>query len=93
MWQVNVSKKMVKQSNKLPKHIFSLYINLLIDLKRNGPYRNNWANYSSLKGKKNVYHCHIKKGKPTYVVIWEIVDKHIKIMEVTYVGTHEKVTY
>ena len=27
------------------------------------------------------------------MAVWEIKDKTIKLMEVTYVGTHEKATY
>jgi len=35
---------------------------------------------------------HLKKGQPTYVAVWEVVDNKIKIVdvEVVYVGTHEK---
>lgn len=39
------------------------------------------------------HHCHLKKGHPTYVVIWQVTDKTIKLVEVTYVGTHEKAPY
>ncbi|MEA3429487.1 MAG: helix-turn-helix transcriptional regulator [Thermodesulfobacteriota bacterium] len=31
-----------------------------------------------------------KKGRPTYVAVWEVVDKKIRLVEVSYVGTHEK---
>ena len=61
--------------------------------KKHGPYRANWANYSTLKGRNNEFHCHIKKGKPTYVVCWRLGDKKIEMLEVTYVGTHEKAPY
>lgn len=33
------------------------------------------------------------KGHPTYVAIWEIMDKEIRLIEVTYAGTHEKAPY
>jgi hypothetical protein len=39
------------------------------------------------------YHCHIKKGRPTYVVVWQVTDREIKIVEVKYVGTHEGADY
>lgn len=39
------------------------------------------------------HHCHIKKGRPCYVAIWEERDRSIKLVEVTYVGTHEKAPY
>ena len=63
------------------------------DLESNGPMALKWSNFGKLKGMTNVYHCHLKKGNPTYVAVWEIKDKTIKLMEVTYVGTHEKATY
>jgi len=40
-----------------------------------------------------LHHCHLKKGRPTYIAVWEINDKEIKLVEVTYVGTHEKAPY
>lgn len=34
-----------------------------------------------------------KGGKPTYVACWYIKDKKVKIVEIYYVGTHEKAPY
>ena len=62
-------------------------------LEKEGPYRSNWPNYSPLKGTDGVFHCHFKKGTPTYVACWKIKDKTIEVMEVVYVGTHEKAPY
>ena len=56
-----------------------------------GPVRGNWPNYSRLSERR--HHCHIKKGKPTYVAIWEVTNKGIRLIEVTYAGTHEKAPY
>jgi hypothetical protein len=56
-----------------------------------GPVRGNWDNYSKLTG--NRHHCHLKKGQPTYVAVWHVTDKTIKLVEVIYVGTHEKAPY
>jgi hypothetical protein len=53
--------------------------------------RGDWPNYSKLAGGR--HHCHLKKGKPTYVAVWEVLDKDIKLIEVQYVGTHEKAPY
>ena len=39
------------------------------------------------------YHCHLKKGKPTYVAVWKVTDKENRPVEVRYVGTHEKADY
>jgi hypothetical protein len=35
----------------------------------------------------------LKKGRPTYVAVWELKDKEICLVEVTYAGTHEKALY
>lgn len=40
-----------------------------------------------------VYHCHLNKGRPTYVVVWQVKDRLILLVEVTYVGTHENAPY
>jgi mRNA-degrading endonuclease HigB of HigAB toxin-antitoxin module len=37
--------------------------------------------------------CHLKKGQPTYVAVWQVIDKEIRIVEIKYVGTHEKAPY
>jgi len=34
-----------------------------------------------------------QRGSPTYVAVWRVGDKAKKIIEVTYVGTHEKAEY
>lgn len=95
-WKVSLSKSAQKQAKKLPKSI-RLQINLLMrEMEQFGPIRKNWSNFSSLEGKglpKNVYHCHIKKGKPTYVACWHVEDKKVKIVEVFYVGSHENAPY
>lgn len=53
--------------------------------------RGNWPNYSKLG--KNRHHCHLKKGHPTDVAVWEVKDDQIKPVEVTHVGSHEKARY
>ncbi len=63
-----------------------------------GPIRRSWPNFSALSKKKKkippgAYHCHLKKGRPTYVVFWRIQNKKVKIVEVFYVGSHEDVPY
>lgn len=51
--------------------------------------------YSKLVAGKAVdlRHCHITRGKTTYVVCWEVVDNKIRVIEVYYVGSHEKTPY
>ena len=64
---------------------------LLAELEISGPVRGNWSNYGKLS--KTRHHCHLKKGNPTYVAVWEEGPQGIQFIEVTYVGTHEKAPY
>ena len=91
MWHVNLTKKTLKQANKVPDNVKGRLFLLLSEIEKDGPVRGNWKNYSKLG--KGVHHCHIKSGRPTYVVCWEEVNNKIKIIEVYYVGTHEKAPY
>lgn len=93
MWTVNKKKKLVKQIKKLPVGIQQKLFALIKDLNAEGPIQIQWPNFGKITGQVDIYHCHIKKGNPTYVVIWEVKDKKIKILEITYVGTHEKAPY
>jgi len=61
---------------------------LIREIELTGPVKGNWPNYSKL-GKER-HHCHLKKGKPTYVAVWEVKNKEIRLVEVVYAGTHEK---
>jgi hypothetical protein len=91
MWTVTLSSKARKGRLKLPAAIEAAFKVLLAELELNGPTRQNWANYSKLG--KNLHHCHIKKGHPTYVAVWSVEKGQIKLIEVLYVGTHENAPY
>ena len=90
-WQVTLNRQTEKQVRRLPLKIRQRLYYLLTEMEQCGPVRGNWANYGKLE--KNVHHCHIKKGKPCYVAVWEVHDQTIRLIEVTYVGTHEKAPY
>lgn len=90
-WKVNTSKAVAKALPVLPKSVNDTLRVLMQELEMKGPVRGNWQNYSKLG--PNKHHCHIKKGRPTYVAIWVEVDGAIKIIEVTYAGTHERAPY
>jgi hypothetical protein len=96
-WDVGYSSKADKQKKNLPNKIQNLLALLVKEIELQGPLRSNWPNFSPLKKDKGIpkdaYHCHLKRGKPTYVACWYIEDKKIKIVEVFYVGTHEKAPY
>jgi mRNA-degrading endonuclease RelE of RelBE toxin-antitoxin system len=93
-WTVIFSRKAEKQKNKLPSDIAdNLYI-LQRELENSGPYVPSWSHFGKLGGSKSTFfHCHLNKGRPTYVVVWQIVDKFIRILEIQFIGTHEKVNY
>jgi mRNA-degrading endonuclease RelE of RelBE toxin-antitoxin system len=92
-WQVFFTKHVAKQIMRLPETVVLSMRALVAEIEHLGPLRYNWKNFSKLKGSDDLYHCHIKKGKPTYVVCWNVVNKKIKIVEVYYVGTHENAPY
>lgn len=91
-WEVLFSKKAVKQIEGLPKEAQRAVRFLAEDL-RTGPIAPQWPNFSKLRRGKNCYHCHLRRGRPTYVAVWRVRDKKAKLIEVLYVGTHEGIDY
>lgn len=91
-WTVDIVGQAKKSDKNLSKDATKAFVLLLNELKTKGPYRHDWPNYTKMKGIDD-YHCHLKKGKPTYVVCWIIQDKNKRIIEVYYAGTHEKAPY
>jgi hypothetical protein len=95
-WAVAFSKSAGKQYDKLNRSGSRPPINdaidtLVIDLQKNGPHLSNWPNYGPLEA--GHFHCHLRKGKPTYVACWRVIDKQNKQIEVYYVRSHEGVPY
>ncbi len=90
-WSVELSRKAVKQAAKLSRSARQALFALLYDIETKGPVRGDWLNYSKLE--QGRHHCHIKKGNPTLVAVWQVYDKQIRLVEITYVGTHEKAPY
>lgn len=90
-WTVDISKKVAKGLPRLPKSVASVLGLLLRELEMSGPVRGNWSNYGKLG--QGRHHCHLKKGKPTYVAVWIEVQGTVRVIEVTYVGTHEGAPY
>lgn len=96
-WQVEIKPqvaKIIKNRRKMPKEVESAVLALVAELSALGPAVN-WPNYGKLKNQgKNIdrRHCHLQKGRPTWVACWE-VDEGNKLIEVYYVGTHEKAPY
>ena len=88
MWTVEFTKRVAKQTKKLPLSIKQRLQALLCEISETGPVQVNWPNYSKLS--KNIYHCHLTYK---YVAIWMVEDKQDKIVEVIYVGSREKAPY
>jgi hypothetical protein len=90
-WRVIYNRRKFHKQ-RLPKVAAAAMELLVAEIEQCGPVRGNWPNYSKLPHDR--HHCHIKKGKPTYVAVWEEIGKHkVKLVEVVYVGTHEKAPY
>lgn len=94
---MRLSKSAEKQYEKLKKSgrtrppIVEVIDFLILELMSKGPERRNWPNYSKLSD--DMYHCHLKKGRPAYVACWKVMDCKLKYIEVYYVGTHEGAPY
>ena len=90
-WTVSLKTKAAKQLNRLPTGIRNSLVALIRDIEASGPVRGNWPNHGKLG--KGRHHCHLKKGHPTFVAIWRVVGGQIHLVEVIYIGTHEKAPY
>ena len=90
-WSVFYTPRTAKQVEKLPKRVQERLVALVTDIELNGPVRGNWPNFGKLSPSR--FHCHLKKGRPTYIACWEQVKQEIKIVEIYYAGTHEKAPY
>jgi mRNA-degrading endonuclease RelE of RelBE toxin-antitoxin system len=94
LWAVGFSKKAGKQKSRLPQNVLDRLAALVKELILEGPVQHEWLNYGKLKGKKGDYHhCHVHGGHPTYVVVWQVLDRQVRIMEIRYAGTHENLNY
>jgi len=91
IWTVTISAKARKGIIKLPESARKALALLMADMEAGGPVRGDWPNYGKLA--KQRHHCHIRKGRPTYVAVWEELADGIRLIEVTYVGSHEKAPY
>ena len=91
LWVVKLSRRADKSLDYLSPLVKGALALLISDIEAGGPVRGDWPNYSRLGRWR--HHCHLKKGQPTYVAVWEESDTGIRLVEVTYVGTHEKAPY
>ena len=92
-WEVIFSNRATKQIKRLPQDILASLKFLIKDIQESGPVVAQWPNFGKITGKDECYHCHLKKGRPTYVAVWQVTDRVIKLVEIRYVGTHEGADY
>lgn len=90
-WKVSFTAKAEKERKRLPEGILLKLGFLIEEIHQLGPVRGNWKNYGKLSERQ--HHCHLKSGRPTYVVCYEVKDSQVRIVEIYYVGTHEKAPY
>lgn len=97
-WIVEFSTRAVKMVKRLQKEhpkVYAAVAALAKEIETYGPIRKNWPHFGSLhKGGRvpeDAYHCHLQRGKPTYVACWKIRGE--KTIEVYYAGTHENAPY
>jgi len=90
-WKVFLAPKAKKQYWRVPETVRTALDTLVGEIEVYGPIRGNRKNYGKLGDDK--HHCHLRSGRPTYVACWEMVNKSQRIVEVYYVGTHEKAPY
>ena len=90
-WTVTLSGKARRNIRTLPEKVRRTLVFLIKEIELTGPVKGRWPNYSKLG--KTRHHCHLKKGNPTYVAVWEVKDQKIRLIEVVYAGTHEKAPY
>jgi hypothetical protein len=93
-WTVLLNSKSRRRKEKLPAQIAANFLALLSQLELTGPVQTKWPHYGRLANtKKETHHCHLNHGRPTWVVVWQVESRQIRLMEIKYVGTHENAPY
>ena len=90
-WTVVFTTRARKQKEKLPRRIQEILFQLVTEIETTGPIRGDWPNYGKMSAGE--HHCHLKRGRPTYVALWREVKGNVRIVEIIYAGSHEKAPY
>jgi mRNA-degrading endonuclease RelE of RelBE toxin-antitoxin system len=93
IWDISFRRRVIKQIRDLPEPVQKAVKFLVKDMQLSGPMAQTWPNFGKIKGKSDCYHCHLRKGRPTYVAVWQVIDPEMRLIEVKYVGTHEGADY
>ena len=94
-WKVSINRQAAKKMQKI-KGRPAIALRLLLEaLRDDGPYQPRRPNFGKLRGKKDEWHCHLNRGRPTYVVCWRLIKgkKNEEEIEVFYAWTHEGAPY
>ena len=89
MYKVFWKRKVDKEILKMPKAEQKLFIMLVDEIRKSGPIRTNWRNYSKLTNRQNTYHCHLSYH---WIAVWTWDGSSVEV-EVTYAGSREKSPY
>ena len=81
VWGVLLTANVRKRLKKLPKSIDEVFQLLLAEMRLSGPVQADWPNYGKLR--KDCHHCHLQRGRPTYVAVWRVLSKKDRLIEVT----------
>lgn len=93
-WAVEFTAKAAKARGKLPPRIKDRLDALVKAIQFSGPVQPSMPHFGKLKNwPGDWYHCHLNKGRPRYVAVWRVKDQKAVLVEVTYVGSHEKAPY
>jgi len=90
-WTILLTANVRQRIKKLPRGIEEIFQLLLAQMQLSGPVRTDWPNYGKLR--EDCHHCHLRRGRPTSVAVWRVLSKKDRVIEVTYVGSHEKAHY
>ena len=100
-WKIALSRDAKKQYKKLAHcghkkpSLLDVIDAFVLDLRQQGPILVGWPHYGVIHESKTelYYHCHLKRGHPTYVACWRVTNVEENKIEVFYVGTHEGAPY
>jgi mRNA-degrading endonuclease RelE of RelBE toxin-antitoxin system len=87
MYQVVIKKKTLKAIQRLPLAVQQRLVNLVEDLRDQGPIQKGWPNFSKLGA--DHYHCHLSYH---WVVCWKHQSPSL-LIEVYYAGSRENAPY
>jgi len=70
-WTIRISRKVKKKLKKGTRNFtedaLEAMDGLFLELETLVPAPYNWPNYGKLRGKGDKRHCHLARGRPTYV--------------------------